>query len=338
MSSDFEQCSQFYKPKNTEQQADQIIDITRWSLGGDFDPYAEGTRSKYVVHCPNETEYPFLIPNHRYLYKKSFERKGGIIFHEQFWVEVIAYKIGKFLGIQVPPAFVACRNLPNSDQKEYACLIEWYHSYPSAKAARIDRGGDFMSALIPHYDRDKGAQHNFTSIIELFQTLGIEEWQNKWAKMLLLDALIGNTDRHQENWEVVSYFDLNDFNKNNLSPAFDNGTAMGYEVLEHKIPSRIQNIHAYMNKGIHHMRWEISDAKQIGHFDLLQKLITTYPQTQEVMAEILSHDISLLCEDIIKFSEYDLQNPYYCLTPQRADFIVKLLKVRFEKAKEIIGL
>ena len=61
-------------------------------------------------------DYPFLIKGHRYLYKKTFDRKGKdgnppTIFYEQFWIEIIAYKLGRFLGIEVPPTFLACRTL-----------------------------------------------------------------------------------------------------------------------------------------------------------------------------------------------------------------------------------
>ncbi|MCB1782864.1 MAG: HipA domain-containing protein [Alphaproteobacteria bacterium] len=338
MPSDFQKYSQFYKPPETEQKPGQIVDITGWSLGGDFDPYAEGTRSKFAVRCPSGEVYPFLIPEHRYLYKKAFERKkSGYIFHEQFWIEIIAYKIGRYLGIEVPPAFVACRTVPGAEQKEYACLIEWFHGYPQAPQARVDRGGDFMSLQIPDYDRDKGSQHNFETIIELFKDMGISDWQIKWARMLLLDCLIGNTDRHQENWEVISYFDQTGRYNIDLSPAFDNGTAMGYEVLAQKMPSKLQNLGAYIDKGTHHMRWGINDPRHVGHFELLQKLASTYPQTQPEMARILSQDPSPLCEDIKRLTEFDIQNPEYCLTPRRADFMTRLLTARHQRAQEAIG-
>lgn len=342
MPSDFQKYSQFYRPSGTEQKPDQIIDITGWSLGAELDPYPEGTRDKYKTYCPSNLECAFLIPNHRYLYKKSIQKKkSGFIFHEQFWIEIIAYKIGRHLGIEVPPAFVACRKRHDIDQMEYACLIEWYHDYSKsfegAKKARIDSGLGFMKAMIPDYDQEKGTQHNFRTIVALFKDMGVSDWQIKWARMFLLDCLIGNTDRHQENWEVVSHFDQTGRYDIDLSPAFDNGTAMGYEVLAENIPSRLQNLDAYIGKGTHHIRWKMTDSKQAGHFKLLQKLASEYPQAREEMARILSQNLSSPCEDIKKFTEFDLQSPDYCLTPQRADFMIRLLMERQRRAQEAIG-
>ena len=149
------------------------------------------------------------------MYKKTFQRKTHT-FHEQFWVEIAAYKIGRALGVEVPPAFVACREMPSSGAYEYASLSEWFYDYPGAPAAVVDRGGNLMSRLIPDYDRDKGKQHNFTTISDLFEGLEVENWREKWARMLLFDALIGNTDRHQENWDVVSHFGRRSVLRENL--------------------------------------------------------------------------------------------------------------------------
>ncbi|MEI7669515.1 MAG: hypothetical protein WCJ33_05495 [Pseudomonadota bacterium] len=235
--------SQFYKHKETEQKPNEAVDVSDWAIGSSFSPYPDGTRAKFEVFCPNVSPYQFIIPNHRYLFKKTFERKGGIIFYEQFWIEIIAYKLGRILNIAVPPAFVAFY------KEEYASLIEWYYNYPKENGGFINRGGDFMSHEIKGYDRKKGKQHNFETITQIFmKSIGVDNWQAKWAEMLLFDAIIGNTDRHQENWEVYSYFLEGGELIAELSPAFDNGTSMGYDIMVNKIESKLANLCAYINK------------------------------------------------------------------------------------------
>jgi hypothetical protein len=54
-----------------------------------------------------------------------------------------------------------------------------------------------------------------------------------WAKALTFDALIGNTDRHQDNWGIIITRQTeapNKIKKMRISPVFDNGTSMGHEI------------------------------------------------------------------------------------------------------------
>jgi hypothetical protein len=220
--------SQFYKSKDTEQKPHEVVDITSFSLDSGISSYPDGSRAKFEVFCPSHTTYQFLIPYHRYLFKKTFERKSGEISHEQFWTEIIAYKLGRMLGIGVPPAFVASYSHPARGVLEYACLIEWYYHYPGDALGTIKRGGDYLSRAMPYYDRKKGKLHNFETITDIFTSwVHVENWQYKWAEILLFDVIIGNTDRHQENWEIYSHVSKDGRLVEELSPAFDNGTSLG---------------------------------------------------------------------------------------------------------------
>lgn len=302
MTSLFQQQSRFYLPDDQQQQPDKIVDVTRWPLGHEFTPYPEGTRSKSELFCPSDITQPFLIPEHRYLYKKTIQRKSrnpavaGYIHYEQFWVEVVAYHLGRVLGVPVPPAFVACRILPDTGELEYACLFEWYYGYPDAPFARVLRGGELMTQSVDGYDREKGRQHNFGTIESIFSQLPVQGWFEQWVRMLVFDALIGNTDRHQENWEVVQHLDPNTswvellFPLQHLSPAFDNGTAMGYEVTPENVAKQMQNIGGYIAKGTHHMKWQMDDEKQQGHFELLQRLVAHSPAALPEMEPLLRYD------------------------------------------------
>ncbi len=348
MASLFQQYSRFYVLDDEQQKHDQIVNVSDWPWGGDFVTYPEGTRPKYEVFCPDDIALPFLIPGHRYLYKKTIQRKSrdpnklGYIHYEQFWVEIVAYHLGRALGVDIPPAFAACRELEDG-KLEYACLIEWFYGYPDAPYAGVSRGGELMMQVIVDYDRDKGKQHNFTSIAEIFSELPVREWFKLWVRMLLFDALVGNTDRHQENWEVVMHFQnvemamvqVADFN---LSPAFDNGTALGYEVIPRNLSKAMNEIDHYIARGKHHMKWQVDDEKQQGHFELLVNLISYESSAKDIMAELLHCDLSALYDRIMGLTRYDICNENYRLTPERAEFMIALLKARVKKAKETIGV
>ncbi len=331
--------SQFYKPKDTEQKPNEVVDITDFSLDGSFSSYPDGSRAKFEVFSPGNTTYQFLIPSHRYLFKKTLERRSGFIYYEQFWLEIIAYKLGRILDIAVPPAFVASYSDPVGGGLEYASLIEWYYHYPNQKWENVNRGGDSMSRAIPDYDRKKGKLHNFETIAHIFTSwLHVDNWQKKWAEILLFDAIIGNTDRHQENWETYSYLSKEGRFIRELSPAFDNGTSMGYNILSENISTKLSNLETYINKGTHHMKWLMSDAKHAGHFELLEKLVAKFPQTEQSIRTKLHIDISAISQDILQLTEFHIHNTKYTLTKERADFITQLLEFRYTKLRKMFNV
>lgn len=93
------------------------------------------------------------------------------------------------------------------------------------------------------------------------------EWQIYWSDMLLFDALIGNTDRHQDNWGLL-WQTTNNKLKVRIAPVFDNGTSLGYEILERNMggfynPDRMRS---YINKGRHHIRCQLHDKKPAQHY------------------------------------------------------------------------
>ena len=112
---------------------------------------------------------------------------------------------------------------------------------------------------------------------------------------------------------------------------------MGYEVLADKISVKIRDMDLYISKGRHHLKWHIEDAAQAKHFDLLRLLLDTYPQAKLAMAEILARNIDPVCEDIYGLSRFDVINPAYKLSPERADFMIALLRARHRKATETVG-
>ena len=115
------------------------------------------------------------------------------------------------------------------------------------------------------------------------------EWKNYWAKTLAFDALIGNTDRHQDNWGIIETPIRHGAPKMRISPVFDNGTSMGHEIFPHRFEyySHNENIKKYVLKGQHHMKWTRDDISGTGHLEMLKKIIEVYPETHQSILECL---------------------------------------------------
>ena len=58
-----------------------------------------------------------------------------------------------------------------------------------------------MMQLIKDYDRDKGEKHNYETIEKAFGCL--PGFVKHWSGVFILDSLIANVDRHQDNWGLI---------------------------------------------------------------------------------------------------------------------------------------
>lgn len=298
------------------------IDIASWPADDLFGNYPEGARSKNAIFPPNNLNLHIIVKNRRYLYKRS-NRK----YPDQFWSEVVAYQTGCLLGVTVPPAFAAY----NSIDGDCGALIEWF--YEDGKAA-FTPGGAYMQRLMPEFDRKRGELHNYQAVKKVgraFAQSGLtqELWEEKWADAFLFDALIGNTDRHQDNW---GYLAIKHQGKLRLSfaPLFDNGTSLGHERFEEHIASWTKaNFERYVNKGTHHIRWQYGDPEGCGHFALIEKMTTDVPQVRGYMLRKIEQFDVVALEGILDYLR-TLQLPI-AMTPFRKKLYIDLIVMRKEK-------
>lgn len=305
-----------------EQPPAEPVDVARWRADEEFGVYPEGARDKSLLYSPDPAGHDFLVPNHRYLFKHANNR-----YPDQFWTEIIAYRIGCMLGVAVPPAFVAW----DSSSGVCGALIEWFLDYPGGPEERYAPGGDYMTRMIPGYERKKGEQHNLESIIALMKVLtqkGIldDVWQIWWCDVLLFDALIGNTDRHQDNWGLLWTAE----GRARMAPVFDNGTSLGHEIFPHKMaafyePGRLAH---YINRGTHHLRWHIADQRHGQHAALIARLYVRTPELREhVKKRLAAFNMEAMGAIISGMTEFDIPIP---LSPVRAEFVRRLTEARYQ--------
>lgn len=315
------------------QLTNQPINVADWLRDEEFAQYPEGARDKTLLYCPTPAPYSFLKTGHRYLFKRSSPR-----YPEQFWAEILAYRLGALMNIDVPPAFVAY----DSKEKQSGALIEWFlHPVGTVIVEDYISGGDYCQQYIPNFNRKKGTQHNFETVSQIFEDLNKKypsfniSWKDYWAKAFVFDALIGNTDRHQDNWGTIATLDYQNnktptLEKMRISPIFDNGTSMGHEIFPSKFKhyEETDHLNKYVSKGWHHMKWSITDTYQMGHIEMLKKLATKYPETRQIMLDCLRNvnceTFKTILEDLVKF------NVPVRLTDERANFMLKLLQFRHQ--------
>ncbi|MES2883938.1 MAG: HipA domain-containing protein [Pseudomonadota bacterium] len=308
------------------QIAGEEISIADWLGDDEYATYPEGSRNKQLLRCPSPAPHPWLVPGHRYLFKESRRT-----YPEQFWAEIVAARVGDLCGVEVPPAYAAW----DESKQTAAALIEWFYGYVDGPVQRFISGGALMKGAIKDFDHEKGRQHNFGTIDStssiLAKTLGLQpDWMLVWARMLTFDALIGNTDRHQENWGLLWQIDRTKTPNTSLlmAPAFDNGTSLGHEMLNGRIADFCgdeKRLRRYIERGHHHMRWHLSDARKAQHGQLLLQLVGKYPQSRPAMISVLQVSDEQLRDAILPLSGLALPVPF---SEARAALMLHLLRAR----------
>lgn len=306
--------------------------MSAWRPDDDFAVFPRGARQKSGLVCPSLTQHDFLVPKHRYIFKLSNPR-----YPWQFWAEIIAYRIGCLMDIPVPPAFAA----QDGEDGQPGALIEFFYGYPDDPTpyVRFVEGVEYLQRVIPEPGIKRGRQHNLRTlmrILSVFERVGlITEIVNHWGRVFAFDALIGNTDRHQENWGLLWFGAESSPSEARFSPAFDNGTALGTEIISRNLQkfAHEDRIRAYIRRGRHHIRWSAEDDESCGHIELVRRYVEAYPESRDTIRQCLEFDTRDLEILVLELTNFSINEP---LGEDRASFILGLLRLRRDMLLEAI--
>lgn len=188
----------------------EIIDYNSWSP---YEGFAEGSgRSEKIWLQSSEGRIGlFKFP--------KIDPKINDITTEHI-SEHIAYQLGLILGVKTAEIALGTYN------NRQGCM-----SYQLNKSnEEIMEGFSFIIGKHPDYDmntmreKESGRYYCIEHLMEVSDSLDI---RNKWLQMMIFDYIIGNTDRHQNNWAVLNRYMCED--KNNIyeaCPLYDNGSSL----------------------------------------------------------------------------------------------------------------
>lgn len=152
-----------------------------------------GTRAKRVLQSPDGAEWYFKCSEK----KPAKVGKPEKYYKYEFWSEVIASQLGIMLGLDILRYDVATHN------GEIGCISPLMIKRDEEQLLEVGR---YMTALNPDFlPENTKTRHEYT--FELLEdTLNEFKLTKYWTNFLatmLFDAIIGNTDRHQENWAFI---------------------------------------------------------------------------------------------------------------------------------------
>lgn len=194
--------------------------------------------------------------NERLLYKEARPNTG------EDWSEIIAEQLAALL------------DMPHATYK----LAAWRDTRGVVTQSLVPSGASLLpgnvllKAYVQNYPDNnivsnfRNTQHTLNNIREILlnRNVGLPPDWNAPLEItnacelitgyFLLDALIGNTDRHHENWAVIGQTTVENRVRFYLAPTYDHASSLGCHLTDHERQERLttrnmqRNILAYTNK------------------------------------------------------------------------------------------
>jgi hypothetical protein len=164
-----------------------LYDISDWNEQSWWN--TGGTRDKKIYLNPEDGEL--------YYFKQSF-KKGQRDYKYEFWSEIIASEVGEILGFDILAYHIAIRG------SVVGCISK---SMINPASEELIEGGKYLQAFDNTFEPENTKlrnQYDFDLIRNTLISFKKETHIKELAEIIVFDALIGNSDRHQENWAIIN--------------------------------------------------------------------------------------------------------------------------------------
>jgi hypothetical protein len=263
-----------------------IIDASLWSVN--YGAQASGTRVKKWLMEP-ETNQLVLA-------------KWPKIDTGEIYAEKISSEIGHYIDIPVMRAEIGMLE---------GKLVVLAFNFLNTGEVLLE-GGDFFE----EYDRERQLNRlppNYT-FQRIKAILESESLISQFIDMLLLDCLIFNSDRHQDNWGICRKD-----GESRLAPVYDNGSSLGWNLTDDYL-NKIYNDPRQYEAFIYRASTHIGSYKPVcRHFELMQHL----KQEEAILFSNSLDKIAIINEQSIQEIINDI--PDQLMSDLRKNIIIQIL-------------
>ena len=213
----------------------------------------------------------------KWLFKFPREKTG------EHWAEKIASEIAELLDVQH-----ATVRLAVYDERKGSATESFVR-----ESEELVHGNQLLSHLVHGYDPGttfRQSLHTLANIWSAVESAFVETEHIGLAKVqiaeyLVLDALIGNTDRHHENWGILQERVGNDL-KRRVAPSFDHASSLGRELVDTARDRRLsqERVGDYAEKASGAIYWSEDERSGLSPLNLVRRATCQY---QEVFGPAL---------------------------------------------------
>ncbi|MWC26945.1 HipA domain-containing protein [Paenibacillus sp. MMS18-CY102] len=310
-----------------------LIDLSTWEIEEVLN--ASGSKEKRWYRKPQDNnlalfKLPISLTSSSSIGESADDLTG------EMWSEKISSEIGKVIGIDThlvdigyieandeSLAYYGARSEAIYDGKIYGAVC---YSFLTEGEDILIEGADMIMEFDPTYARKKlqgeSEVYSYQLLSRLFEK---HDMTNNLYDMIVFDTLIGNTDRHQDNFGII----LNQKNGYiTFSPLYDNSSSLGREISNKSATlmmkdSQMFNAYVHGKKSASLIRWGTIHKfeKRINTLDLFLKIYTLDPVIKTHLTKI-----TLLTDKIL----YDIifRIPHEVMSDQKKAFVFKLISYR----------
>ncbi|MBY9081017.1 HipA domain-containing protein [Paenibacillus sp. CGMCC 1.18879] len=278
-----------------------IIDISSWQFE---DLYVSGSKEKRWYRNPTDNKlHLFKLPVS--LTSDTWTNLNE--YSGEMWSEKIASEIGNALGLCIHEVNIASLKVTDEVINHYGLdpkrlVQDNIHgalctSFLKEGQESLIEGADMIMEYDFTYDRNKlrgdAEVYSFDLLFRLFNDYG---FLPHLFNMIIFDILIGNTDRHQDNFGIIRNEATNDVR---FAPFYDNASSLGREMTGRRVSLIIEDapmFNAYLHgkKSSSLIKWgDITNFEKLNMFVLFKKIVSCAPQIKDYirMLEVLSDNI-----------------------------------------------
>ena len=181
-----------------------------------------------IEQMGSKQKFCFLLDGKRWLIKYPRPESG------EHWAEVLAANVADLLSIPAAEVlFAEFDGTKGSASRSFA---------DKAMNQLLIHGNEILPDVVHKYEKHKRhrqREHTVTNIVAALSKMFKAEPDNYAAKhqmagYLTLDAVIGNTDRHHENWAVILTLFPGAKFRLEVAPTFDHASSFGRELSDQR--------------------------------------------------------------------------------------------------------
>ncbi len=280
-----------------------------------INPEEMGGKTKFWYGKPDD--------NTNWLFKYPRPNTG------EHWAEKIASEVTSVMGIT--HAKIELAEL----QGERGSVTESF-----ARGGReLFHGNELLEITIEDYDPKAKFHHSHHTLKNIWLVLerifeqpeATENAKLLFAEYLVLDAIIGNTDRHHENWGILRRR-VGDEGRGFIAPSYDHASSLGRELRDERRDRLMaeNRVGDYAEKGRGAIYWSEDGRHGPSPLELVRRAIHAYPYIfQPAILKLEKFDKGSLSKIVNRV-------PTDWMTPSARTFAIALMSYNCEQLRRFI--
>jgi len=307
----------------------EIIDFTNCNLSSRNLEYAGRAGEKRGIIYNNELWFLKFPKN-----TIGMNRVTGLSYVTSPLSEYIGSHIYEILGYDVHKTILgicndgkrnkvvcACKDFINDDKNEL--LIPYTALRNDTNPLIMDRNDDSFASASNINEIEFQLKHN--TVLSK-----IKNAKDRFWDVVLIDMLINNNDRNEDNWGIIKYKKEDSYK---LSPIYDCGNSFYGKTSDERIADIMSSEEKLMSSSLNGITaYEDDNEKRISNLDIIKYVKKNNPDSITRVLKIVNDNLEQI-KGFINNIPYDY-NDIVIMSEIRKEYYIKTLEIRLSKLKE----